>query len=65
MSGDSHMTLRRILRLIDILAYKRTTEEIADLLKVSPRTVYRYVQTLRDVGKPVEQDVDRRWYLKE
>lgn len=58
-SRDAHLTLRRVERqqhLVTILCRKgrrRTFQELADELGVTPRTIARDVQRLRHSGVPI------------
>lgn len=49
--------IERMLRLIKMLTANNslTVEEIADRLSISPRSVYRYVDTLREAGFVVKK----------
>ena len=52
-----HRTLENTLKLLKLLASsKYTPERVAEILDVSPRTAYRYIQTLNDVGFCVQRE---------
>ncbi|WP_025764124.1 helix-turn-helix transcriptional regulator [Dyadobacter tibetensis] len=56
----------RILRLIRILHQnKRTIEHLALLLSTTPRTIYRDILVLQNVGYVLEKDEQNRYYLGE
>src|SRR5207302_634935 len=54
--------LTRLLTLLELLqAYRRLSGgELARRLGVAPRTVRRYVSTLREIGIPVDAEAGRR-----
>ena len=49
--------LERLLRLMKLLTANNThsVEEIADKLSISPRSVYRYIDTFREAGFVVKK----------
>lgn len=52
-----HRTLENTLKLLKLLASsKYTPERVAEILDVSSRTAYRYIQTLNDVGFCVQRE---------
>jgi predicted DNA-binding transcriptional regulator YafY len=57
----------KIIRFYRLLAYlkdrKRTIPELAELLGVSGRTVYRYLQTLEEVNVPIDSDDQNRYFF--
>jgi predicted DNA-binding transcriptional regulator YafY len=64
MSDTINSTTRR-LKLYTLLQSKRyiTVNEIADELGISRRTVFRYINTLGELGVPVISDRDRGYSL--
>jgi proteasome accessory factor B len=55
----------RLVRLIDLLAAGRahSADDLAELCRVSRRTVFRDLRTLRESGLPVRFDEGRRGFL--
>jgi len=54
----------RVLHLIKILSEKsnKTKKELAKLLEISERTVYRYIELLEELGYLVDKDERDRNY---
>lgn len=61
---EDHRTLENMLKLLNKLATRAyTPEEIAEILEVSPRTAYRYLTTLTDVGYVLRKDDNKAYRL--
>jgi predicted DNA-binding transcriptional regulator YafY len=54
--------LKSIDQLIQIGETGRP-KELAEKLKMSERMIYRYIQNLKDLGAPLEYDLERRSYI--
>lgn len=52
---DVTRRLVELIRLLDAYRYMPSNEQLADRLRVHPRTVRRYVTALQDAGWPVPQ----------
>ncbi len=58
--------LYRVFRLIQLLSQRpyRTASHLAQLLEVSDKTVYRYLDLLQAVGYVIEKEAGHRYYLR-
>lgn len=60
--------LQRLLRIMQLLTDKRmryTIEEIAEIVDLSPRSIYRYINTFEAVGFIVIKNNGKIWLAKE
>lgn len=56
--------IERLLRLMMMLtANKYTIEQLSDRLDMSPRTIYRYIDTFRNAGFLIKKNSDNRFRL--
>ncbi len=58
--------IERIIKLLLLLSgnFGYSLKEIADRLEISPRTVYRYIETFRDAGLVIEKNKSGYWKLE-
>jgi predicted DNA-binding transcriptional regulator YafY len=65
---ETYRPTSRVLATLELLQSRRriTGAEIAERLEVSPRTARRYVETIRELGVPVEGERGRygAYYLR-
>ncbi|MHC1778856.1 MAG: helix-turn-helix transcriptional regulator [Bacteroidales bacterium] len=60
--------LERLLRIMQLMTDQRnryTIDELSELLDISQRTVYRYIDTFVSVGFIVKKSDNRVWFAKE
>ena len=59
--------LRRVLRLITLLSDKpsKTAKELASLLETTPKTIYKYILLLEDIGYCVDKDLHNAYFIFE
>ncbi len=57
--------LLRVFRLIQLLSQPpyRTVKRLADLLEITPRTVYRYISLLEELGYQIDKKERDRYFL--
>ena len=56
--------IERLLRLMMMLtANKYTIEQLSNKLDMSPRTIYRYIDTFRNAGFLIKKNSDGRFRL--
>lgn len=62
--NDQQKILRvfKLIRLLSQLPY-RTAPQLAKILDTTPRTVYRYIQLLEEIGYAIDKDERNRYYL--
>jgi len=60
-----HSKLERMLRIIILLTSNRqySIEDIAKRISVTPRTVYRYIDTIKEVGFLVKKHNEKYYYI--
>lgn len=65
VSAQPH--LLRLLKFIRLLADRpgRTVSQFARTLETSERTVYRYLDTLEELGYLIDKDIHERYFLFE
>lgn len=66
MKDDIKSQIFRILKLIRLLGQKNsyTVPQLAKALKISPKSVYRHIDVLKDVGYQIESDEQNRYRLR-
>ncbi|HCT93825.1 MAG: hypothetical protein A2X19_05485 [Bacteroidetes bacterium GWE2_39_28] len=60
--------LERLLRIMQLMtdkSRKYTIGELSEILDISPRSVYRYIDTFQSVGFIVNKDDNKVWFAKE
>jgi predicted DNA-binding transcriptional regulator YafY len=59
--------IRRVLRLIQLLSKRpgKTIKELALLLDITTRTVYRYIQLLEEIGYLIDKNTNNAYFLFE
>ncbi len=60
--------LERLLRIMQLMTDQRsryTINELSELLDISPRSVYRYIDTFESVGFIVRKSENKVWFAKE
>lgn len=64
---SEHTTVERLLRLMLLLSgrQRHTVQLLSGALEISERTVYRYLDTLRDMGFIVEKEEGWFWISRE
>lgn len=62
---NDQQKILRVFKLIRQLSQPpyRTAPQLAKLLETTPRTVYRYIQLLEEIGYAIDKDERNRYYL--
>lgn len=60
--------LERLLRIMQLMSDKNrkySIDELSEILDLSPRTIYRYIDTFESTGFIVNRDSGKVWFAKE
>jgi predicted DNA-binding transcriptional regulator YafY len=66
MAGDVPIKVVRIFRLLDSLSKfpPKTIDKLAQMIDVSPKTVYKDIHIITSLGYDIDKDDQHRYYIK-